>query len=191
MGWLLENKVILSFLGVPTVLRLVGECPLTEVICAEVWGARCHHVCNFLSGGSEKCGCTERKKQMWQFSSWWIGGKGWQVFVVLFLWVFCRFKFFYNKNGVNNIYIHCQKKNEADNTGNCKEWKWKPLSRVRLLAAPCTMQPMELSRPEHWGGQLFPSPGGLLNSGIKPRSSALQVDSLPAEPQGSPSILER
>ena len=30
----------------------------------------------------------------------------------------------------------------------------------------------------------FPSPGGLPNPGIKPRSSALQVDLLPAEPQG-------
>ena len=32
----------------------------------------------------------------------------------------------------------------------------------------------------------FPSPGDLPNPGIKPRSSALQVDSLPAEPQGKP-----
>ena len=30
----------------------------------------------------------------------------------------------------------------------------------------------------------FPSPGHLPNPGIKPRSPALQVDSLPAEPQG-------
>ena len=45
---------------------------------------------------------------------------------------------------------------------------------------------MEFSRPEYWSGQPFPSPGNLPNSGIKPRSSALQVDSLPAEPQGEP-----
>ena len=32
----------------------------------------------------------------------------------------------------------------------------------------------------------FPSPGDLSNPGIKPRSSALQADSLPAEPQGKP-----
>ena len=32
----------------------------------------------------------------------------------------------------------------------------------------------------------FPSPVDLPNSGIKPRSPALQVDSLPAEPQGKP-----
>ena len=32
----------------------------------------------------------------------------------------------------------------------------------------------------------FPSPGDLPNPGIKPRSPALQADSLPAEPQGKP-----
>ena len=31
----------------------------------------------------------------------------------------------------------------------------------------------------------FPSPGNLPNLGIKPRSPALQADSLPAEPQGN------
>ena len=35
-------------------------------------------------------------------------------------------------------------------------------------------------------GQPFPSPGDLPNPGIKPRSCALQVDSLAAEPQGKP-----
>ena len=43
---------------------------------------------------------------------------------------------------------------------------------------------MELSRPEYWSGQPFPSPGDLPNRGMEPRSSDLQVDSLPAEPQG-------
>ena len=45
---------------------------------------------------------------------------------------------------------------------------------------------MELSRPEHWSGYHFPSPGDLSNPGIKPRSPTLQADSLPAEPQGKP-----
>ena len=45
---------------------------------------------------------------------------------------------------------------------------------------------MEFSRPEHWNGQLFPSPGDLPNPGIKPRSPALQVNSLLAETQGTP-----
>ena len=45
---------------------------------------------------------------------------------------------------------------------------------------------MEFSRPDHWSGWPFPSPGDLSNPGIKSRSPALQVDSLPAEPQGKP-----
>ena len=35
-------------------------------------------------------------------------------------------------------------------------------------------------------GMPFPSPGDLPNPGIEPRSSALQADSLPADPQGKP-----
>ena len=35
-------------------------------------------------------------------------------------------------------------------------------------------------------GSLSPSSGDLPNPGIKPRSPALQIDSLLAEPQGSP-----
>ena len=35
-----------------------------------------------------------------------------------------------------------------------------------------------------WSGKPFPSPGDLPNPRIKPRSPALQADSLPAEPQG-------
>ena len=45
---------------------------------------------------------------------------------------------------------------------------------------------MEFSRPKYWSGLSFPSPGDLHTPGIKPRSPALQVDSLPAEPQGKP-----
>ena len=45
---------------------------------------------------------------------------------------------------------------------------------------------MEFSRPEYWGGLPFPFPGDLPNPGIEPRSPALQVDSLPTEPQGKP-----
>ena len=45
---------------------------------------------------------------------------------------------------------------------------------------------MEFSRPKYWSGQPFPSPGDLPNPGIKPRSPALQGDSLPAEPPGKP-----
>ena len=35
-------------------------------------------------------------------------------------------------------------------------------------------------------GKPFPSAGDLPNPGIEPRSPALQVDSLPGEPQGKP-----
>ena len=45
---------------------------------------------------------------------------------------------------------------------------------------------MEFSRPEYWNGYPFPSPGDLPNPGIKSRSPTLQVDSLPAKPQGKP-----
>ena len=48
---------------------------------------------------------------------------------------------------------------------------------------------MELSRPEYWSGLPFLSPGDLPNSGTKPRSPTLQVDSSPAEPQESPKQL--
>ena len=49
---------------------------------------------------------------------------------------------------------------------------------------------MEFSRPEYWSGELFPSPEDLPDPGIELRSPALWADSLPAEPQGSPRILE-
>ena len=41
---------------------------------------------------------------------------------------------------------------------------------------------MEFSRQEYWSGLPFPSPGDLPDLGIKPRSPALQADSLPSEP---------
>ena len=55
-------------------------------------------------------------------------------------------------------------------------WKRKSLSSVQLFATPWTVAcqaplSMEFSRQEHWSGQLFPSPGDLLNPGIEPRSS--------------------
>ena len=40
-------------------------------------------------------------------------------------------------------------------------------------------------------GEPFPSPGDLPNRGIEPRSPTLQVDSLPAESQGKPFLVER
>ena len=57
------------------------------------------------------------------------------------------------------------------------------------LVTPWTIQSLEFSRPEYWSGQPFPSPGNLPKPGIKPRSPALQADSLPAESQEKPSIV--
>ena len=52
------------------------------------------------------------------------------------------------------------------------------------------LETLQFSRPEYWSGWLFPSPGDVPNRGIQPRSPAFQADSLPAEPQGKPRILE-
>jgi len=48
--------------------------------------------------------------------------------------------------------------------------------------------PLSMGFPgqEYWHGLPFPSLGDLLDSGIKPRSPALQADSLLAEPPGKP-----
>ena len=53
-------------------------------------------------------------------------------------------------------------------TINC----WAPLS-------------MGFSRQQYWGGLPFPSPGDLPNSGMEPRSLALQADSLLSESPGA------
>ena len=45
---------------------------------------------------------------------------------------------------------------------------------------------MEFSRQEYWSVLLFPSLKDLPDPGIKPRSPALQADSLPSEPPGKP-----
>ena len=45
---------------------------------------------------------------------------------------------------------------------------------------------MGFSRQEYWSVLPFPPPPDLPDPGIKPRSSALQVDSLPDEPPGKP-----
>ena len=76
-------------------------------------------------------------------------------------------------------------------TGICSDLvKWKSLSRIWLFETPWTVWSLEFSKPEYWSGQPFPSPGDLSNTGIEPRSPALQVDSLPAELQGTPTLLK-
>jgi len=46
---------------------------------------------------------------------------------------------------------------------------------------------MEFSRQEYWSGFPFPSPGDVPNTGIEPRSPAMQADALLSEPPGKPS----
>ena len=64
-------------------------------------------------------------------------------------------------------------------------------SAVSDLATPWTVSPqtpvsMEFSRQEYWSGLPFLSPGDLPNPEIKPKSLALQADSLASEPPGEP-----
>ena len=66
---------------------------------------------------------------------------------------------------------------------------WLLFSRSIMSSSlwlPWTIQSMEFSKPEYWSGSPFPSPKDLPNPGIEPRSPTVQVDSLPAEPQGKP-----
>ena len=65
------------------------------------------------------------------------------------------------------------------------------LSRVRLFATPWTVAYQAppyigLSSQEYWSGLPFPSPGDLPDSGIEPRSPALQADALTSEPSEKP-----
>ena len=55
----------------------------------------------------------------------------------------------------------------------------------RIIARQALLS-MGFSRPEYWSGLPCPLPGDLPNPGIKPRSPALQPDSLPSEPPGKP-----
>ena len=55
------------------------------------------------------------------------------------------------------------------------------MSRVESVARQAPLS-MGFSRQEYWSGWPFPSPGDLPHPGIKPRSPALQADSLPSEP---------
>ena len=66
------------------------------------------------------------------------------------------------------------------------------LSCVQLFATQWTVAhqaplSMEFSRQEYyWSGLPCPSPGDLPDLGIKPRSPALEADSLLSEPPGKP-----
>ena len=80
---------------------------------------------------------------------------------------------------------------ETKKERNRERKKVKSLSHVWLFATLWTVAyqsppSMGFSRQEYWSGLLFPSPGDLPNSGIEPRSPALQADTLPSELPGKP-----
>ena len=65
------------------------------------------------------------------------------------------------------------------------------VSCVWLFGTSCSVAcqaplSMGFSRQEYWSGLPCPPPGDLPNPGIKPRSPALQADSLPSELPGKP-----
>ena len=68
-----------------------------------------------------------------------------------------------------------------------------PMASVRACSVSqsyLTLPPhglsMEFSKQGDWSGLPLPSPGNLPDPGIKARTPALQVDSLPSEPPGKP-----
>ena len=61
----------------------------------------------------------------------------------------------------------------------------------QLFATPWTVAyqaslSMGFSRQEYWSGLPFPSPGDLPDTGMEPRSPALEADALTSSHQGSP-----
>ena len=62
------------------------------------------------------------------------------------------------------------------------------LSHVGLFVTPWTvasqaLPPVGFYRQDYWSGVLFHPPGDLPDSGIEPRSPALQADALTSEPK--------
>ena len=97
--------------------------------------------------------------------------------------------------GSNPGFPHCRQiLYQLSHKGSPRVLEWV---KVKLLSGVRLCDPMDsslhqappsmgFSRQEYWSGLPFPSPGNLPNPGIKPSSPTLQVDSLPAEPQGKP-----
>ena len=64
---------------------------------------------------------------------------------------------------------------------------WFSHSVVTPWTVACQFsRPTGFPRQEYWSELLFPSPGDLLDPGIKPRSPAWQVDSLLTQLQVKP-----
>ena len=83
-------------------------------------------------------------------------------------------------------------KAKAPGHGPCRQWRWKCQSLSRVSFQPHGLQPARLLCPWNFPGKnpgvgsQFPFPGHLPDSGIEPRSPALQANSLPSEPPGKP-----
>ena len=74
---------------------------------------------------------------------------------------------------------------KKDNSHSVMSNSLQPHELYIAYQAPLSM---EFSSQEYWSVLLFTSPKDLPDPGIEPGSLALQVDSLPSEPQGSPKI---
>ena len=70
---------------------------------------------------------------------------------------------------------------------HAKSLQCVPLFATPWIVAPQARLSMGFSRQEYWSGLLLPSPGDSLDPEIKPKSPAVQADSLPSEPPGKPS----
>ena len=69
------------------------------------------------------------------------------------------------------------------------DWKWsRSVMSFAILWAVQDPLSMGFSRQEYWNGLPFSSPGDLPDSGIEPRSPALQADALPSEPWNATTI---
>ena len=68
----------------------------------------------------------------------------------------------------------------------CESVSWSVISdsATPWTVAHQALLSMGFSRQEYWSGLPFPPPGDLSNPGIRPRSFALQADSLLSEPPG-------
>ena len=93
-----------------------------------------------------------------------------------------------------NCHVSVEKSNQTGSSGG--GGNYPAVAVVGLVALSCSTlcDPMACSLPgsmgfsrqEHWSEFPFPPSGDLPNPGIEPRSPALQVDSLPAEPPEKP-----
>ena len=81
--------------------------------------------------------------------------------------------------------IHLKGKTECRRVCKLVTQSCSTLATPRTIAHQVPLF-MQFSRKEYWSGSPFPSPGDLPDPGIKPRSPALQADSLPSEPPGKP-----